>query len=218
MENWTDRGSLTVISGFSGAGKGTIMKELLKAHPEYVLSVSVTTREPREGEEEGKSYFFISKEEFARMVREDELLEHADYASCSYGTPRAFVEKKIAEGADVILEIESQGAAIIKAKCPSAIMIFVMTPSAQMLKDRLIGRGTETMDKVRERLLQAQTECDRIDQYDTVIINEAGKSEEAAERVHEAIQAQKRAPGRIRDFVEKFGEDLREINVSQETF
>ena len=87
-----------------------------------------------------------------------------------------------------------------------------------MLKDRLIGRGTETMDKVRERLLQAQTECGRIDQYDTVIINEAGKSEEAAERVHEAIQAQKRAPGRIRDFVEKFGEDLREINISQETF
>ena len=143
----SDRGILIVVSGFSGSGKGTLMKELLKRYPDiYALSISATTRAPREGEEDGREYFFISKDEFEKMIAKDELIEYARYVENYYGTPRRYVEEKMKQGKDVILEIEIQGALKIKKAFPDTLLLFVTPPSAEELQSRLIGRGTETMD------------------------------------------------------------------------
>ncbi len=152
------QGSLTVLSGFSGAGKGTIMKALLKKYDQYCLSVSVTTRNPRPGEVDGKDYFFISQESFDEKVANDELLEHAGYVGHSYGTPKEYVEKMIAEGKDVLLEIEVQGGAIVKEKRPDTIMLFVTTPSPEILVQRLTGRGTEDQETIKGRHTHEQAE------------------------------------------------------------
>ena len=141
-----NKGILTVISGFSGAGKGTLMKRLLERYPEeYALSVSVTTRQPRQGEVDGASYFFITKERFQEMIAGDELIEYACYVDNYYGTPKEYVEKKLAEGKNVLLEIELQGAMKVKAARPDTVLLFVTPPDADTLRERLIGRGTETM-------------------------------------------------------------------------
>ncbi|SDZ79373.1 guanylate kinase [Lachnospiraceae bacterium NK3A20] len=206
------KGSLTVISGFSGAGKGTIMKRLLEKYPQYVESVSCTTRQPRPGEVDGKSYYFISQEEFDRRVANDELLEHAGYVGHSYGTPKRFVEEQIAAGRDVILEIEAQGAAIVKQKMPEAIMLFVTTESADILKDRLIGRGTESMELVQKRLARACEECRLMEHYDALIVNRTGCLEEAVDEVHAAIQSFKTTPGREHGFIEQLEHELDAIN------
>ncbi len=138
------QGILVVLSGFSGAGKGTIMKALLERHDDYALSISATTRKPRAGEVEGREYFFVSKEQFLSMVEEDALIEHAQYVDNYYGTPKRYVEEQRAAGKDVILEIEIQGALKIKEKFPDALLIFVMPPDAAELERRLTGRGTES--------------------------------------------------------------------------
>lgn len=195
-------GSLTVISGFSGAGKGTIMKALLAKYDQYCLSVSVTTRDPRPGEVDGKDYFFISQEEFERMVQEDALLEHAGYVGHSYGTPRAYVEDKIREGRDVLLEIEVQGGQIIKEKVPETIMLFVTTPTPDILVERLKGRGTEDESTIQGRLRQASREVMVIPSYDAVIIND--DLDAAVEAVHQTIQAFKRCPQRNTAFLSVF--------------
>lgn len=195
-------GSLTVISGFSGAGKGTIMKTLLERYPQYVFSVSVTTRDPRPGEVHGKDYFFITQEEFDRMVERDELLEHAGYVGHCYGTPRSYVEEQMQAGRDVLLEIDVQGALIIRKKCPDATLLFVTTPSPEILIKRLVGRGTEDAETIRERLRQASTESSYVQQYDAVIVND--DLETAVSTVHETIQAFKRRPERNAAFVEAF--------------
>ncbi len=204
------KGSLTVVSGFSGAGKGTIMKALLKKYDSYMLSISCTTRKPREGEQDGREYFFISQEEFDRKIREDELLEHAGYVDHSYGTPRAFVEEQIAAGKDVLLEIEVQGAAIVKEKCPDAILLFVVPPSAEELEKRLVGRGTEAADVVKERLWQASREINEIDKYDLLIVND--DLDEAVETVHNAIQTLKYTPERQRSFIREMRLQLDRMN------
>lgn len=151
-----EKGILIVVSGFSGSGKGTIMRELLKKYDNYALSVSATTRVPRPGEEEGREYFFKSTEEFEKMIAKDELIEYARYVDNYYGTPRVYVEEQLEAGKDVVLEIEIQGALKVKEKFPDTLLLFVTPPSAQELRSRLVGRGTETMDVIEYRMSRAK--------------------------------------------------------------
>ena len=153
-------GILIVVSGFSGSGKGTIMKELLKRYDNYALSISATTRAPREGETDGREYFFKTREEFEKMIAKEELIEYAEYVNNYYGTPRAYVEEQLTAGKDVILEIEIQGALKVKKKFPDTLLLFVTPPSAEELRKRLIGRGTETMEVIEQRMQRAIEESD----------------------------------------------------------
>lgn len=183
----TNRGILTVVSGFSGAGKGTIMKELLKAHSDrYALSVSATTRKPRPGETEGVEYFYRTREEFERMIAEDALIEYAQYVGNYYGTPKTYVEDQLTAGRDVILEIEIQGALKIKKRFPDTLLLFVTPPDAEELKRRLVGRGTEPIDVIESRLARAVQESEGIEEYDYLIINDV--LDECVEEVHHIIQ------------------------------
>ncbi len=149
------KGCLVIISGFSGAGKGTVVKALMERFDCYALSISATTRQPRPGEENGREYFFKTKEEFEELIRQDALYEYAQYVSNYYGTPKAYVEEQLEAGKDVILEIEVQGALKVKEKNPDALLLFVTPPSAQELKRRLEGRGTETPEVIEERMARA---------------------------------------------------------------
>ncbi len=194
------------MSGFSGAGKGSIMRELLKSHPEYALSVSATTRKPRPGEVDGKDYFFLSQEEFDKLVEEDGLLEHAGYVDHCYGTPRAYVEKAMAEGKDVLLEIEVQGARQVKEKRPDAILLFVTPPSAEELEKRLYHRGTETEEVIKGRMERAVKEAEEIQWYDYLIVND--NLQEAVELVHRTIQEAKNAPFRQKAFIAEITKEL----------
>jgi guanylate kinase len=165
-------GILIVISGFSGAGKGTLMKRLLSDYDEFALSVSMTSRQMREGEVDGREYFFVSKEEFETAIKEGKLLEHAEYCGNYYGTPKEYVEKKLKEGKNVILEIEVQGAMQIRKKFPEALLLYVTPPSIAELERRLKARGTETDEVIKRRLTQAKTEVDYVDDYDYLVIND----------------------------------------------
>ncbi len=202
-EKKTLKGSLTVVSGFSGAGKGTLMRELLKNHDCYALSVSMTTRAPREGEVNGREYFFVTQEEFDQTIQKNGFLEYAGYVNHSYGTPRRYVEEQIAAGKDVLLEIEVQGAMQILKAMPEANTVFVITPSAEELRRRLIGRGTETAESVAGRLARAVEESEYIPFYQHLLVND--NLEEAAERLHALIQESKEE----RAFVEQFRKELR---------
>lgn len=166
------KGKLIVVSGFSGAGKGTIMKRLLSDYEDYELSISVTTRPPREGELEGKSYYFRSQDTFDKMIEQGYFIEYARYVGKSYGTPVDFVEQKMAEGKKVLLEIEIQGALQVKEKYPSAHLIFITPPDARTLVNRLIDRGSETSEVIRSRLARAIAEADGVDQYNDIVIND----------------------------------------------
>lgn len=182
-----NKGILTVVSGFSGAGKGTIMKELMKKYSEqYALSISATTRAPRCGETDGVEYFFKSREEFEQMIAKEALIEYAQYVGNYYGTPRAYVQEQLNAGKDVILEIEIQGALKVKRRFPDTLLLFVTPPSADELKNRLIGRGTETMDVIESRLARALEEAEGIEEYDYLVVNDV--LSEAVEEVHEIIQ------------------------------
>ena len=180
------KGILVVVSGFSGSGKGTVMKRLMEKYDNYALSVSVTTRNPRPGEKDGEAYFFRTKEEFEQMIREDGLIEYAQYVENYYGTPRKYVEEQLASGRDVILEIEIQGAMKIREKFPDTLLLFVTPPSAEELKNRLIGRGTETMDVIESRLARAVEEAEGIESYDYLVVNDV--LEDCVEEVHQIIQ------------------------------
>lgn len=182
------KGILVVVSGFSGAGKGTLMKALQNRYDKYALSISATTRQPREGEENGREYFFIEKEQFEHMIDHDELIEYAKYVDNYYGTPKDYVFDKMAEGKDVILEIEIQGALKVKERFPETLLLFVMPPSAQELKRRLVGRGTETMEVIDARLHRAVEESAGIESYDYVLIND--EIDTCVEEMHQLIQAQ----------------------------
>ena len=168
-----NKGILVVASGFSGAGKGTIMKKLMSEHgEEYALSISATTRAPRPGEEHGKDYFFLTTEEFEAMIERDELVEYAKYVSNYYGTPRAYVEEQLNAGKNVILEIEIQGALKIKEKFPDTVLMFITAPSATELKERLVGRGTETQDVIDARMSRAYEESLGVESYDYLVVND----------------------------------------------
>ena len=180
-------GILIVVSGFSGSGKGTIMKELLKRYDNYALSISATTRAPREGETDGREYFFKTREEFEKMIAKEELIEYAEYVNNYYGTPRAYVEEQLTAGKDVILEIEIQGALKVKKKFPDTLLLFVTPPSAEELRKRLIGRGTETMEVIEQRMQRAIEESDGMESYDYYVIND--DLDTCVDEVHRIIQA-----------------------------
>lgn len=201
------KGILIVVSGFSGAGKGTIMKRLLEEYKEqYALSISATTRDPRPGEAHGNEYFFISTEQFEDMIRQDELIEYARYVNNYYGTPRIFVEEQLARGKDVILEIEIQGALKVKKKFPDTLLLFVTPPSAQELKNRLIGRGTEDEAAIHSRLSRAFEESQGIENYDYFVVND--DLEQCVAEVHEIIQSEHYRISRNMDMVKEMREEL----------
>ena len=182
-----NKGILIVLSGFSGSGKGTIMKELMRRYSEqYALSISATTRNPRPGEIDGVEYFFRKKEEFESMIERDELIEYAKYVENYYGTPKAYVEEQLAAGRDVILEIEIQGALKVKEKFPDTVLMFVTPPSAEELKKRLVGRGTEEMSVIESRLSRAVEEAQGIEAYDYLVVND--DLDECVEEVHSIIR------------------------------
>ena len=180
------KGVLVVISGFSGAGKGTLMKELLTQYPNYALSISATTRQPRPGEVDGREYYFVTEDEFLRMVDQDQMIEYACYCGRYYGTPRTYVEHQMEEGKDVLLEIEIQGALQIKKKFPETILVFITTPTAEILKNRLVGRGTESPEVIEARLARAVEEAEGMDQYDYVLVND--DLAECTAQLHQVIQ------------------------------
>ena len=202
-----EKGILIVVSGFSGSGKGTIMKELLKKYENYALSVSATTRNPRPGEEEGKAYFFKTTDEFEKMIAKDELIEYARYVDNYYGTPRAYVEEQLDAGKDVILEIEIQGALKVKEKFPETLLLFVTPPTAKELRNRLVGRGTETMDVIDFRMNRAKEEAEGMDQYDYLIINDV--LQDCVEQMHRIIQGEHRRSFRNIEFIENMKAELK---------
>ena len=166
------KGLLIVISGFSGVGKGTLVKKLVDSYDNYALSVSMTTRAPRDGEKDGVSYFFVEKETFEETIANDGLIEYASYVGNYYGTPRAWVEEQLESGRDVVLEIEVQGALKVKEKFPEALLLFLLPPSAQELKHRLEKRGTETAEVIEQRLKRAREEAEYIGRYDFIEVND----------------------------------------------
>ena len=161
----SDRGVLTVISGFSGAGKGTVVKQLLQEY-DYGLSISATTRSPREGEQDGREYFFKTKEEFEKMIREHQLIEYAQYVGNYYGTPKEYVVQQLEQGKDVILEIEMQGALRVREILPEVNLIFLTPPTVDELERRLVSRGTETAEVIRERMARAKEESAYMKEYE----------------------------------------------------
>jgi guanylate kinase len=165
-------GRLFVVAGPSGAGKGTLVRELLQRYPSTWLSVSTTTRKPRHGESEGKQYYFIEKNEFRELADKDEFLEWAEVHGNLYGTPRSRIKEKRSQCLDVILEIDVQGARQVRSKEPGAVTIFVLPPSEKVMEERLRGRGTENEEELRERLKNALEEKREKDDFDYVIIND----------------------------------------------
>ena len=181
-----EKGILIIVSGYSGSGKGTLMKELLTRYPDtYALSISATTRSPREGEVDGREYFFVSKDEFEKMIAKGELIEYAKYVENYYGTPRSYVEEQLQAGRNVILEIEIQGAMKIKEKIPEALLVFVTPPTVQELERRLTGRGTETAQVIADRLARAGEEAKGMGQYDYILVNDT--VEECVDHLHQII-------------------------------
>ena len=201
-----EHGVLAVISGFSGAGKGTLMKALLEKYDNYALSISATTRGPREGEENGREYFFKTREEFEKMIAKDELIEYAMYVNNYYGTPKMYVQEQLQKGKDVILEIEIQGALKVKEKYPDTLLLFITPPSAQELKNRLIRRGTEEMDVIEKRMKTAAWEAQFMDQYDYIVIND--ELQTCVEELHAIIQSEHKKSARNLVFAEKIKEEL----------
>lgn len=202
-----NKGVLVVVSGFSGAGKGTVMKALLEKYDNYALSISATTRNPRPGEKDGEAYFFRTREEFEQMIEEDALLEYAKYVENYYGTPRAYVEQQLENGKDVILEIEIQGAMKVKEKIPQAVLVFVTPPSMDELKNRLIGRGTETMDVIESRLKRASEEAEGIEDYDYLLIND--NLDVCVKDLHHLIQSEHYRADRNKAFIADIQKDAK---------
>ncbi len=184
-----ERGKLFVISGPSGAGKSTVVFKATDGRKDTCFSVSVTTRKPREGEVNGKEYFFVEPDDFKEMVARDELLEHAEYVANSYGTPKDYVEEKLAAGLNVVLDIEVQGAAQVKAKMPDAVMIFITPPNLAELESRLRGRGTDSERKIEARLMRAREEYREAVNYDYIIIN--GDADVAANEFGSILTAER---------------------------
>ncbi len=201
-----NEGTLIVLSGFAGSGKGTIVKSLLAEYDNYALSISMTTRMPRPGEEHGKSYFFVTKDEFQKTIEKDGLLEYACYCDNYYGTPKAYVEEQLANGKDVILEIEVQGALQIKEKYPKTLLLFVTPPSASELHARLTGRGTETKEVIDKRMRRAAEESECMALYDHIIVND--DLETCVKYTHNVIQSSHSTPDRVSKLIANLKEEL----------
>lgn len=203
------KGLLTVVSGFSGAGKGTLMKGLLEKYDNYALSVSMTTRAPRPGEVDGREYFFITREQFEKNIAEGKLIEHAEYVGNYYGTPKDYVFEQLEAGKDVLLEIEIQGALQIKERFEDALLLFVTTKDAETLIKRLKGRGTEAEDVICKRLRRAAEESDGIEEYEYLIVND--NLDECIEDMHDIIQKAKLKASRNKEFIDDIRKQLKSI-------
>ncbi|OPJ56901.1 guanylate kinase [Alkalithermobacter paradoxus] len=200
-------GLLIVVSGPSGAGKGTICKELLNKNKEIKISVSATTRNPREGEVDGVNYFFISKEKFENMIEQEEFLEYARVYDNFYGTPKKAVLDTLSEGRDVLLEIDIQGAMQVKEKYPKGVFIFILPPSLKELKDRIVKRGTETEEDISKRFGCAISEIEKIENYDYFIINK--DVERAVYELQSIISSEKNKVARYKEnIIKQFKEEL----------
>ncbi|MEG1137425.1 MAG: guanylate kinase [Lachnospiraceae bacterium] len=200
------KGILIVVSGFSGSGKGTLMKRLLESYDNYALSISATTRPPRAGEINGREYFFKDVDEFEKMIAKDELIEYARYVNNYYGTPKEYVEEQLSQGKDVILEIEIQGALKVKEKFPETLLLFITPPSAAILEDRLLGRGTESKEVIVARMKRAAEEADGIQAYDYLIIND--DLEQCVKEMHQIIQGEHSRGFRNISFMNQIKEEL----------
>ena len=179
------KGTLFVITGPSGAGKGTVLKQVIQSLEGLYFSVSATTRKPREGEVDGVHYHFLTKERFEELIEKDRFLEYARYAENYYGTPLDPVEEHLEQGHDVILEIELQGALQVKKRLPKAVLVFIAPPSFEELENRLRGRGTETDEVIRNRLAIARQECANMDEFRFIVVND--EVEDAADRLRAII-------------------------------
>lgn len=196
-----NKGQLIVFSGPSGVGKGTVLKSYLESRSSILYSVSATTRAPRPTEEDGKDYFFLNRETFEQMADNGEMLEYAGYNGNYYGTPKAPVDRARANGNDVVLEIEVQGAREVKKICPDALLIFVMPPSWKILEDRLAGRKTEDEDTVANRLAIAREEMRHAGDYDYIIVNDT--VEEAVSRLSCIVSANQYNRMNMKEFIDE---------------
>lgn len=201
-----EKGIITILSGFSGAGKGTVVKSLLSRHNNYALSISATTRKPRIGEEDGREYFFKTTEEFEKMISNNQLIEYASYVGNYYGTPKEYVESQLSQGKDIILEIELQGAMKVKEQNPDVVLVFVTPPSAKELKNRLVGRETEDMDTINARLRRAVDESEFMDKYDYLLIND--DLDECVEKLHQIIQTEHNSTKRNIERIKNIRKDI----------
>lgn len=204
-----DKGILIVVSGFSGAGKGTLMNRLIQEYDNYALSISATTRAPRPGEEDGREYFFLKKDEFEKRIETGGFIEYACYCDNYYGTPRDYVVSQLEAGKNVVLEIEIQGAMNIKKQFPSALLLFVMPPDVAELERRLTGRGTETPEVVAKRLNRAVEEAEGIEEYDYILIND--NLETCVKKLHEIVDVARSAPYRNEEFIENIRAGLKAL-------
>jgi guanylate kinase len=202
-------GLLVVVSGFAGTGKGTLMKRLIADYDNYALSVSMTTRNPRPGEEHGREYFFVSKEEFEKTIAEDGLIEYACYVENYYGTPKDYVNSQRAAGKNVLLEIELQGALKVKEKFPDAVLVFVLPPSGKILKERLVGRGTETPEVVEKRMRRAAEEAQYISQYDYIVVND--DLDTCVKELHAIIESAHHRPSNNTNFITEIQNELSQM-------
>jgi guanylate kinase len=207
------RGILIVLSGFSGAGKGTLVKALVKKYEGYAVSISATTRDPRVGEVDGTSYFFKTVEEFRQMIQEDAFIEYAQYVENYYGTPKAYVEEMLDQGKDVILEIEIQGAVKVKEKYPEAVLVFVTTPDAETLYRRLTERGTETEEVIASRLARAVEEAKGMDLYDYLLVND--DLDTAVDEFHSIVQSEHSRTSRNICRIEEIRKDLQRFSKGE---
>ena len=205
------KGVLAIISGFSGAGKGTVIKELLARHEGYVLSISATTRAPRPSEKDGVDYHFTTRDAFEKMIRETGFHENAVYGNDYYGTPRAFVETNLEEGRHVLLEIDLQGARQICEKYPDAVRIFMTPPSIEELEKRLRGRGSEDEEAIRRRLSRAKVEAQAMGEYDYILVND--EVVPCAEKLHTILQASRMGLNRNLDLVREIQADAAKIDL-----
>jgi len=189
--NFVTHGTLMVLSGSSGAGKNSVLRELIKIHPGLVYSISATTRPPRPGEVDGKDYFFLSEDEFQAKLAADAFLETAEVYGHWYGTPRAFIEGMLRERRDVALDIDVKGAMAIRAKMPEAVLVFLVPPNFAVLRERLENRQTETAGEIERRLAQVEVELNSIVSYDYVVVNRDLKT--ASEQIRSILQAEQLA-------------------------
>lgn len=202
------RGILAIISGFSGAGKGTIVGELVKKYG-YAISISATTRTPREGEVEGVNYFFKSREAFEEMIDREEFIEFAQYVGNYYGTPKSYVMQQLEAGRDVLLEIEMQGALKVKEKFPEVTLIFITPPNVSELRRRLEGRGTETQEVIGQRIARAKEECAYMNKYDYIVVND--QLEACVEEMHALLQSLHCARNNQSDFIDDITAGFQDI-------
>lgn len=207
-------GILIIISGFAGVGKGTLVKRLVQKYDRYALSISMTTRLPRPGEEDGREYFFVTKEKFEEQIAHQGLIEYASYCGNYYGTPRAYVEEQMAQGKDIILEIEIQGAMKVKERFPNAVLVYVLPPSAAELETRLRGRATETEDKIKERLRRAAAESEGLEKYDYVIVND--DLDLCEQELHGILCAAHYTPWQNSSFIHELRNELKKFGKEDE--